>query len=173
MKNIIFSVCFILLSISLNGCNQKDEQAETVVIQPGQFFSTEPSAIKGSLSKAEKCSLDSINGQLRKPKIGWDIRRGEQIEIQGWAFSDDGKKASPEIYVQLIGVVESYFAVTTTRTMRSDANQYLRIDPSLAGGFQLQAKTDAIEPGVYKIEVVQRFGDRIETCEDGVNLTVK
>lgn len=172
MKYFSTVACIALLGLSLTGCDRQADTVKTAVIEPGQFVTTEPSAIHGSLSTSDKCSLDTVNGNLRKPKMGWEIKRGEPIDIQGWVFSNDGKKVTPEVFMQLTGPVETYYAVTTVRMLRSDANQHLAIDPSLVGGFQLHAKTDAIEPGSYEITLVQAFGDRRETCEDGVSLIV-
>lgn len=172
MKYFSTAACIALLGLSLTGCGREADAGKTTVIEPGQFVATEPSAIHGSLSTSEKCSLDAVNGNPRKPKVGWEIKRGEPIDIQGWVFSNDGKTVAPEVFVQLTGPVEAYYAVTTIRSVRSDANQHLAIDPSLAGGFQLHAKTDAIEPGNYEINVLQVLGDRRETCEDGVSLIV-
>lgn len=172
MKYFSSAACLVLLGLSLIGCDRESGAVKTAVIEPGEFVATEPSAIHGSLSTADKCSIDTINGNTRKPKVGWEIKRGDPIDIQGWVFSNDGKQVAPEVFVQLTGSVETYYAVTTNRSIRSDANQHLTINPSLAGGFQLQAKSDAIEPGSYEINVVQALGNRRESCEDGVSLIV-
>lgn len=160
--------CLLLLV----GCDRSEESGKTVLIESGRFVTTEPSALYGSLSKSDKCSLDTINGKQRPSTEGWEIKRGQPIDLQGWAFSSDGKKAAPEVFVQLTGQVDTYYAVTSSRSLRSDANEHLSADPTLKGGFQLQAKTDVIEPGSYEISVIQSFPDRRETCENGVNLIV-
>ena len=167
---------FVLLGalslMLLAGCDNSEDSTQTVNIAPGAFVSTEPSALHGTLDKSEKCSLDTINGQQRKPGVGWEIKRGEPIDLEGWAFSNDGKKVTPDVYIQLSGQVDTYYAVTNIRLMRSDANEHLAIDPTLKGGFQLKAKTDAIEPGSYDISVVQSFPDHKETCGGDVSLMV-
>jgi hypothetical protein len=172
MKYFSISTLLGALAVSLTACDRNVESGKQVTIESGQFVATEPSAVRGALSKSEKCSIDTVNGRPRTPKVGWEIKRGEPIDLQGWIFSNDGKKVAPEVFVQLSGPVDTYYAVTNNRIMRADANQHLAIDSSLTGGFRLQAKSDAIEPGVYEINIVQSFPDAKETCEDGVTLTV-
>ncbi|MDB6062772.1 MAG: hypothetical protein JWM78_2875 [Verrucomicrobiaceae bacterium] len=173
MKKISAVTIFFAASLALMaGCERNTETGKVVTIEPGQFVATEPSALHGSVSKSEKCSIDTVNGKLREPKVGWEIKRGQPLNLEGWIFSENGKQVSPQVFVELSGPVETYYAVTNTRILRGDANQHFSIDPSLQGGFQLQAKTDAIEPGNYQITILQSFSDRRENCEDGVSLIV-
>jgi hypothetical protein len=168
-----FAICSLAPLILLSGCEHKTaDTGKNIVIEPGAFVATQPSALRGNLSNAKKCSLDTVNGKPREPKVGWSIKQGQPIDVQGWAFSEDGKSAAPQLFIQLNGQADSYYAVTNTRSLRSDANQRLATSATVEAGFSLQATTAAIPSGTYEIVVVQVFSDRVEACEDGVSLTI-
>lgn len=161
---------FISLMLLISACS-KDGPKQNVIIPPGKFVTNEPSIISNEQIKSKMCSLDTINGKQRKDG-GWTVKQGEDVTFSGWAFSSDKKQAASEVYVQIMGPVQTYYAVTTQRHMRSDANQFHQADPALVIGFKLRANTGGIEPGVYEIAILQSLKEKAEFCKTSVSLTI-
>jgi len=159
---------FVLMA--LTACS-REQSEKNVQIQPGSFVTTLPSVVEHKPAKSKKCSLDTINGKPRE-KDNWIVNRNSSLTFSGWAFSMDGKETTPEVFIELAGPAQTYYALTTTRLMRPDANQYNQIDSSLAVGFELTATSSAIEPGVYEITVHQPLSKGTEFCDAGATLTV-
>lgn len=160
---------FLGAAICLSGCSQ--ESSENISIEPGKFVNAEPSAVTRKPAQSKMCALDTINGKQRD-NDSWTVKRNSPLTFEGWAFSSDGKDAAPEVYVELAGPAQTYYAVTNDRHMRGDASQYHHIDAKLAVGFTLTAQSDAIEPGVYEITLHQGFGKTSEYCDAGATLTI-
>lgn len=154
----------------VSGCSEKS--SKNIQIEPGGFVNTEPSAVTRKPAKSKMCALDTINGKKRD-NDSWTVKRNSPLTFEGWAFSSDGKDAAPQVYVELAGPAQTYYAVTNDRRMRSDANQYHQIDAKLVVGFTLTAQSDAIESGVYEITLHQGFGKSSEYCDAGATLTIE
>jgi hypothetical protein len=163
----------LCICLSMLGCSKSSNTDRAVVIAPGQFVLDEPSKLsEKAILRSKKCSADSINGKERSKESAWQIKRGDPISLRGWAFSMDDKEAYPEVFVRLTGDAQTYYALTTSRHMRPDANQYLQINPSLTIGFELTATSDQIEPGLYDIMIMQRGAGDVEGCRTGATLIV-
>lgn len=160
----------VAASVSMLGCGPEQPAKE---IAPGQFVVDEPIQLtRGPLEKSSKCIVDTINGKVASKELTWEIHRGEEAVFLGWAFSKDGAQATAPLFIRLTGDVQTYYAVTSTRKSRLDVNQYFHIDPALMAGYELRAKTDQIEPGVYAITTIQPFASTIEGCESHAMLIV-
>jgi hypothetical protein len=162
-------ICVSILLL-ISACS-KDNSKQNIKIDPGKFVATEPSEISDEQIKSKTCSLDTINGKQRSDG-GWTTKQGAALALSGWAFAADKKQAAPAVYVELTGPVQTYYAITTQRHMRIDANQFHQVDPALAVGFELNATTEAIEPGVYKIAIIQSLNGAAEQCKTGASLTI-
>lgn len=154
----------------LVGCAKQDPR--NVVIAPGQFVPDEPTVIaSGKPVKSKKCSLDSIDDDGKAKERSWKSRRGNGISMIGWAFQNDGTAAGNEVYVRLTGAAKTYYAVTTSRHLRTDVNEYHRVNPGEAG-FKLTATTEQIEPGIYEIAILIAAGGNVETCDADATVVV-
>jgi hypothetical protein len=160
------------ICLAMFGCSKSSNTDKEIVIAPGQFVLDEPSKLSEKIKSSKRCSADTLNAKERSTEETWVIQRGAPIVLRGWAFSIDGNEAYPEVFVRLTGAAQTYYALTTSRHMRSDANQYLQINPSLAIGFELSATTDQIEPGIYEIMIMQRGSGDVEGCATGAMLIV-
>jgi hypothetical protein len=145
----------------LSGCNR------TTSIEPGKFVEDWPSALRGELIKNSKCAVDAVNGKSAKQP--WTVKRGEALVFTGWAFVDKG--APPDVYVQIVGPALTYTALTRSRLPRPDVNQYFKLNPDINTGFELSATQD-IEPGEYKIEVLQSSDGSVAQCKTQLDLKV-
>lgn len=164
----LIALAFMQLAIT-TGCSRGPEKK--VEINEGSFVATEPSAVSGDMQDSKNCSLDTINDQLRTDG-NWTTTHGSTLTFNGWAFLNDSTRAAPETYIQLFGPALTYYAKTTERYMRPDANKDHHLDAKLAVGFKLTAKTDAIEPGIYQINILQSFNNSVESCSTSATLTV-
>jgi len=160
--------------LALLGCSKSDRSSQPVVIAPGQFVLDEPSKLTGSkIQSSKRCSADTLNGQARSQKDRtWEIKRGEPVILKGWAAGLDDKQPYPEVFLRLTGAAQTYYALTTSRHMRPDATHFLQIDSARPIGFELTAKTEQIEPGIYEMMIMQRGAGDIEGCDTDALLIV-
>lgn len=167
-----FIACVVLV---IAGCSRGGPASpnKLVTIPEGQLVEDEPSVlVKGDFNKTHTCSLDTVNGKEMSQERTWEIKHGQNVTLSGWAFSEDGKETSAKIYVRLWGAVKTYYAVTTHKSARPDANRAHRIDPTLNVGFNLTAETDQVEPGAYQIMIMQAFAQGVEGCRSAALLLV-
>lgn len=166
LSAVAMTTIITLISLLLISCAKE----APIVIEPGKFGEEWPTAIRGKLVRNKRCFVDAINGQSAAQTV--HLRRGERIEIAGWAFSDD-VGAPQDTYVQLVGPALTYTALTRTRVQRPDVNQYFKLDAQLITGFQLQA-TQNIEVGDYEVEIWQAdaAGKQVAQCDSNAKITI-
>ena len=163
-------VACISIALSISACS-KDSAKQNIKIEPGKFVTAEPSEISSEQIKSKMCSLDTINGKQRS-NGGWSAKQGAALTLSGWAFAADKKQVAPAVYVQLTGPVQTYYAITTQKHMRGDANQVHHIDATLAVGFELRATIDSVEPGMYEVAIIQSIDGATEVCKVGASLEI-
>lgn len=152
--------------LCLGACSEK----APVVIQAGVFSDAWPTELRGKLVKNKRCFIDQVNGKpLAEQSI--NVRSGQMLSFSGWAFSEaDG--AQPNVYVQLVGPALTYTALAQKRTARPDVNQYFKLDVTWNTGFELEAVQN-IEPGEYRIEVLQPGKSGVAQCDKNLSLDIK
>lgn len=158
----------LLFSSALLGLSACSE-GKPVIIQPGLFSEDWPTAIRGALTKNNKCIIDSVNGKSTAQQH-FSLKTGDALELSGWAFSEKSG-TPPEIYVQLVGPALTYTAVAQRRLARPDVNQTFKLNPDWTPGFELKALQNA-EANEYQLQILQQDDRRVARCETGIFIKI-
>lgn len=116
------------------------------------------------------CSVDSVNGS---GELVITAKRNGILKVEGWA-ADGLSKQTPESvsinFVSSAGVV-SEFAESKLFVARPDVSAFLKAPSVTHAGFGVSAKLESQLPGIYEIQLLQNFPDRILACKS--NKTIK
>jgi hypothetical protein len=133
--------------LMLGGCNNK------------QIF-TEPT-----------CSADSVN-ESGEPVV--TMKGNGILRVAGWAADKLSKQAPDTITVNLVspsGVVSKVVEGKPT-VPRPDVKVALNAPAIGIVGFGFSGKIESLAPGVYEIQLLQNFPDRILVCKSAKSIRI-
>ena len=138
------------------------------------FERTPPQEIASLATNTSKgCSLDAIN-KTGDP-AGWTIRRGEIINVGGWALDTATKTTSPWVVLQLSSEAAngSFFAATRSRGARDDLTKFFGDGPGVSkANFELLVGTNQLEPGRYTMTLIHASSGGGLHCDTSKTLVV-
>lgn len=117
------------------------------------------------------CSIDSVNdsGDLIVAMKGNGI-----LKVAGWAADDLSDQAPETVTINLLssaGVVSKFTDGKPTMA-RPDVNAALKAPNITNVGFGLSAPLESLAPGIYGIQILQHFPDRILACKSAKSVRI-
>lgn len=146
--NYFKTITLFAFLITLSGCSDKKLFSET------------------------SCSIDLVNdsGELIVTTKGDAV-----LKVAGWAVDNLSKQAPDTIEINLVssgGVVTGFMEGKLT-IPRPDVNIALNVPSISNAGFGLSAQLHSLAPGLYEIQILQHFIDRILVCKSAKRINVE
>ncbi|MDO8412888.1 MAG: hypothetical protein Q7S51_03745 [Gallionellaceae bacterium] len=142
-------VIFLITLITLAGCSDSDKKMLSVT----------------------SCSVDAVNdsGDLIVP-----IKVNSNLKLAGWAADSLSKQAPDTITINLVsstGAVSKFVEGKLT-VARPDVSKALDAPKLASVGFGFSAQLESLASGIYEIQILQNFPDRVLFCKSAKSVRI-
>lgn len=117
------------------------------------------------------CSIDSVNDS---GDLIVTTKANSILKVAGWAADYLSKQAPDSVTINLVSSIGavSKFAEGKLTVARPDVNTALNA-PAIANvGFGLSAQLESPASGIYEIQILQHFSDRIIVCKSAKSVKI-
>jgi len=161
-------VDFLFVSVSMRPIAQS---AATPPLH-GEFSSTMPGELSGSLAKAgAACFVDLIDDL--PPASSLEIERPQGVRMLGWAAMANTDPATDQVYVQLSSDTGARYWARASRYERPDVAQALGRPAWSQFGVSLSAGLGTAQAGRLHLKIILAREGRASECDPGRILVIR
>ncbi len=128
----------------------------------------------GEISVGGKCNIEFINDAPMSADT-YDIARNHPLKLVGWAMDDQKERLPQRVIVRFSNSADKHFYVAArTGLIRDDVRAYFKLSDRIMGaGFDMNLDMHDLPPGVYSLDLLMQFDDKIDVCDNGRKVNVK
>ena len=119
------------------------------------------------------CFIDLIKNSVTPMVL---LAGGEEITIGGWVADEMSKTSPEEVVVNLISTKGEVFEFAKGKVIfpRPDVISALGLTPNSVPGFGLTNKiANGLAPGIYNVQTVGYYPNKIVVCKTAKNIEIK
>lgn len=145
------------LALVLVGCSSPE---------PSVFSNSAEPILEGRIATVKgACSLDSV-AKKGAAEGTYLAKAGSDALFSGWAWEKVRNAPSDYVAIRLTNALTGLpsYAYTSTRAVRADVAAFMQTTPDSKVAFELDTKKLPVQRGLYRVELLQVWGNEIVIC---------